>query len=97
MKINRKALCREFQHAPAEETVSTEGVNSYLLEEVLRPALCGNPPKLKDIDYDAFDEEDIGELCFYYEKMWHASKKLRQFLTAVTSIAPVPSRDRHFC
>ena len=97
MKINRKVLCREFQHAPAEETVSTEGVNSYLLERVLRPTLRGDPPKLRDIDYDAFDEEDIDELSAYYERMWRASEKLQQFLTAVASVVPVPSRDRHFC
>lgn len=97
MKINSKALCEAFQYAAAEETVPAESVSGYLLEQVLRPTLRGNPPRLRDIDYDAFDEEDIDELIPFYEEMQIVSEELQKFLTAVASVAPVPCHSRHFC
>ncbi len=97
MKLHLKDLCREFGRAKNEETVSSEGVNPYLLENVLRPALQGEAPTLGSIDYEQFDVEDIRVLSDYYEKMWEAGKKLGQFVGAVTSLDPVPSRERQFC
>ncbi len=96
MKLHLKDLCREFGRAKEEETVSKEGVNPYLLEKVLRPALQGEAPMLGDIDYEQFDLEDIGALCDYYECMWKTAEKLGQFVSAVASLAPVPSRKCQF-
>ena len=50
-----------------------------------------------DIDYEQFDLEDIGALSDYYDNMWKDSEKLGQFVAAVASLAPVPSRERQFC
>lgn len=97
MKLHLKDLCREFGKAKDEETVPNNGVNPYLLEKVLRPALQGEAPTLGEIDYEQFDLEDIGELSNYYESMWRTAEKLGQFVSAVTSLAPVPSRERQFC
>ncbi len=97
MKLHLKDLCREFGRAKNEETVPSEGVNPYLLENVLRPTLQGEAPTLGSIDYEQFDVEDIRTLSDYYEKMWEAGKKLGQFVTAAASLDPVPSRERQFC
>lgn len=97
MKLHLKDLCREFGKAKAEETVPNNGVNLYLLEKVLRPALQGDAPMLGDIDYEQFDLEDIGTLSDYYDNMWKAAEKLGQFVTAAASLDPVPSRERQFC
>lgn len=97
MKLHLKDLCREFRRTKDEETVPSKGVNRYLLENVLRPTLEGDAPMLGDIDYEQFDLEDIGVLSDYYDEMWKASGKLGQFVSAVSSLAPVPSRERQFC
>ncbi len=97
MKLHLKDLCREFGRAKNEETVPSGGVNPYLLENVLRPALQGEAPMLGDIDYEQFDLEDIGALSDYYDKMYTVAEKLGQFVSAVTSLDPVSSRERQFC
>lgn len=97
MKLHLKDLYREFDKTKEEETVPSKGVNPYLLENVLRPALQGEAPLLGDIDYEQFDLEDIGVLSDYYDNMWKAVKKLEQFVGAVTSFAPIPSQERRFC
>lgn len=97
MKLHLKDLCREFGRAKDEETVSSKGVNPYLLENVLRPTLQGEAPRLGDIDYEQFELEDIGALSDYYDNIWKDSAKLGQFVRAVTALPPVPSRERQFC
>lgn len=97
MKLHLKDLCRELGRAKDEEAVPSKGVNPYLLKKVLRPTLQGEAPTLGSIDYTQFDEEDIGALSDYYEKMWRAGEKLGQFVTAAASLEPVPSRERQFC
>lgn len=97
MKLHLKDLSRAFRRAEAAETTPTEGVNFYLLEEVLRPTLQENPPRLKDIDYAQFEEDDLYELAGYYEQLEATSKKLSQFVGAVATLDPVPCRSRQFC
>lgn len=97
MKLRLKDLCREFGRAKEEESVPSEGINPYLLEKVLRPALQGNAPKLGDIDYEQFDVEDIGALSNYYDNVEKVAEKLGQFVSAAASLPPVPSRERLFC
>ncbi len=69
MKLHLKDLCREFGRAKNEETVPSEGVNPYLLENVLWPALHGKAPTLREINYEQFDLEDIGALSDYYDNI----------------------------
>ncbi len=97
MKLHLKELCRELGRAKEEETVPTAGVNPYLLEKVFRPALRGEAPMIRKIDYDQFEEEDIGGLCDYYESMWKTSQKLELFAGAVANLDPVACRNRRFC
>lgn len=97
MKLHLKDLCREFSRAKKEDVVSREGVNPYLLEKVLWPALREEAPLMGEIDYEQFALEDINSLSNYYENMWKDAEKLGQFVSAVTSLDPVPSRERQFC
>lgn len=97
MKLHLKELSRAFQRAEASETTPTQGVNSYLLEKVLWPTLQGNPPRLNQIDYDQFTEDDLYEMADYCEHREATSRKLSQFVGAVAAISPIPCRSRQFC
>ncbi len=97
MKLHMKELSRAFLRTEASETTPTEGVNSYLLEEVLRPTLRGNPPRLRSIDYDQFTEDDLYALADYYEQLERTCIKLSQFVGAVSAIGATPCRIRQFC
>lgn len=97
MKLHMKELSRAFQRTEASETTPTRGINSYLLEKVLRPTLQGNPPRLRSIDYDQFVEDDLYELASYYEQLESTCTKLSQFVGAVAAIEAIPCRARRFC
>lgn len=97
MKLDRKCLCQEFHRAERSDVISHEGVNTYLLEKVLRPTLMGKPPRLDAIDYDAFETEDIDALADHYRKLEAAAQRLEQFVSAVASTAPIPCKTRRFC
>ena len=97
MKLNLKELSHAFRKLKEEETVSSNGVNSYLLEKVLLPTLQGNAPMLKDIDYSQFEDDDISDLANYCESLMAESNRLMQFVGAVASIEAVPCCSRQFC
>lgn len=97
MKLNLKLLSTRFFQAKDEPPVPEDGVNRYLLESILRPNLNGATLCLGDIDYNAFDEEDVPALEDYYTRLEQASRALRQFAQTVERVPPVPDRTRMFC
>lgn len=97
MKLNLKLLATRFSQAKDELFVSDDGVNRYLLEQVLRPNLNGESLYLGDIDFDAFDGEDVSELEDYYDRLELAARALRQFAQTVDRIPPAPDKARTFC
>ena len=59
MKLNLKLLATRFSQTKDGPPVSEDGVNRYLLEQVLRPNLEGDLLRLGEIDFDAFDADDV--------------------------------------
>lgn len=97
MKLDLNYLCRKFTAAQEEETVSTRHCNPYLLEQVLRPAMRGAAPRLREIDYAKFDSEDVRTLAEYHEALVRQSLKLAQLVGAAVSLEPVACKARQFC
>jgi len=97
MKLDLKLLSMRFSQAKDEPPVPTEGVNPYLLEKILIPSLNGETVCLRDIDYEAFDEEDVEPLEEYYEALSKAAGKLAQFTETVRNIPPAAPKARGFC
>ncbi len=97
MKLNLKLLATRFFQAKDEPPVSDEGVNRYLLENVLRPNLEGNLLRLGDIDFDAFDADDVSALEDYYDRLSQASRDLSQFAQTLSRVPPAPKAVRAFC
>jgi len=97
MKLDLKLLSTRFSQAEDESPASTEGVTPYLLKEILLPSLNGKTLRLKDIDYEAFDLEDIEPLEDYYLELSDACGKLRLFTETVRKIPPEARKARMFC
>lgn len=97
MKLNLKLLATRFSQAADQPCVSEEGVNRYLLERVLRPNLEGNLLRLGDIDFDAFEAEDVPALEAYYERLYKTSQDLSQFAQTLDRVPPAPKAVRAFC
>ena len=97
MKLNLKLLATRFSQAADQPCVSEEGVNRYLLERVLRPNLEGNLIRLGDIDFSAFDAEDVPALEDYYDRLHEASHGLSQFAQTLNRVQAAPKAVRAFC
>ena len=97
MKLNLKLLATRFSQAKEEPPASEEGVNRYLLEQVLRPNLAGKLLRLGDIDFDAFDADDVPTLEEYYDRLNEASRDLSQFAQTVGRVPPAAKAGRSFC
>ena len=97
MKLNLKLLAIRFFQAKDGPPVPEDGVNRYLLEQVLRPNLEGNLLRLGDIDFDAFEAEDVPALEEYYDRLYKASENLAQFAQTVARVPPAPKAVRAFC
>ncbi len=97
MKLDLKLLSMRFSQAKDEPPVPTEGVNPYLLEKILLPCMDGGTIRLRDIDYKAFNVEDIDPLEEYYSKLLKEGGKLKQFTETVRDTPPEARKARMFC
>ena len=80
-----------------EPPVPQDGINTYLLEKVLMPALDSKDIYLKDIDFTAFDVDDIDKLEDYYDQLYSTGRGLDQFIQTVAQTLPSASSVRSFC
>lgn len=97
MRLDLKLLAMRFSQKKEEPPISQEGVNPHLLEKVLAPALHRTDIYLKDIDFDAFDVEDVDELERYYNRLYNAEQGLELFVQTVAQTRPVAGSARSFC
>ncbi len=97
MRLDLKLLSKRFSQKKEEPPISQEGVNAYLLEEVLAPVLHHNNIYLQDIDFTAFDEDDVDELENYYGRLHDTAQRMDQFVQTVARTQPAASSIRSFC
>lgn len=97
MKLNLKLLSIRFSQAKDEPPVPTDGVNEYLLEKILLPNINNKYVYLRDIDFEAFDMDDINVLERYYDELSKAGWKLQQLIGTVRNVPPEARKARVFC
>lgn len=97
MKLNLKLLATRLFQVEDEPPVPDDGINRYLLEQVLRPNLEGKILRLGDIDFNAFDADDVPALEDYYDRLYQANQDLSQFAQTVDRVPPASGAARAFC
>ena len=97
MKLNLKLLAIRLSQAKEEPPVSDDGVNRYLIDHVLTPAMSGKTLYVHDIDFSAFEQDDIEALMEYHDELNCELRKLNQFAVPVSQTLPTPMRTRSFC
>lgn len=97
MKLDLKLLSMRFSQVKDEPPVSVNGVNEYLLEKILWPCMNGESILLRDIDYSAFNVEDIEPLAEYHDELAQAGYKLEQLTKTIQNLPPAAKKSRTFC
>ncbi len=97
MKVELKQLAALLSRLEDEPVIPRDGVNSYLLDKVLVPGMNGDTLCLGEIDFDAFDLEDVNTLANYYDELQQQSCVLSQWAKAMVEVLPAASRSRAFC
>ncbi len=97
MKLDLKLLSMRLSQVKDEPPVPTDGVNSYLLEKILLPCMNGGSVLLRDIDYGAFEVEDVDALEEYYDELSRAGGQLGQLMETVRNCPPEARKARQFC
>ena len=97
MKLNLKLLATRFSQAKEEPLVASDGINRYLIDNVLTPAMGGKTLYVRDIDFSAFGQDDIEALVEYHYRLNQEMQKLGQFAGPVSQALPTPRRTRTFC
>ena len=96
MKLDLKKFCLLLSQAK-EPPKADEGVNRYLLDHVLTPALNGICVRIGDIDFSQFDEEDIEILAEHYDGLDDAKRDAARLGAQITGIPPIARKVRAFC
>lgn len=97
MRLDLKLLSIRFSQKKEEPPVPQDGINTYLLENILMPALDSKDIYLKDVDFTAFDVDDIDKLEDYYNQLYNTGRGLDQFIQTVAQTLPSASSVRSFC
>lgn len=97
MKLDLKLLSMRLSQAKETPPVPTDGVNPYLLEKILLPCMNDGKVFLRDIDYEAFEIEDVDRLENYYDRLCRAGRQLEQLAETVRNCPPESLKARLFC
>lgn len=97
MKLDLELLAEKLRQRENKPPVSEAYVNPYLLDHVLRPALNGADIAMTDIDYAAFDLEDVALLADYYCDLEEVCRKLSRMTGMIGSAVPAARAVRMFC
>lgn len=97
MRLDLELLSIRFSQKKEEPPVPQDGINTYLLENILMPTLDSKDIYLKDVDFTAFDVDDIDKLEDYYNQLYNTGRRLDQFIQTVAQTLPSASSVRSFC
>lgn len=97
MKLDLDLLVMRLIEEKEGPVLPANHCNEYLMAHVFLPLLRGEPVLFGDINYDAFDEADIGDLAEYNESVYHLARILEQVTEKMADTRPIARPVRQFC
>lgn len=97
MKLDLNLLTARLIEEKEGSVLPQNSCNEYLMEHVFLPLLRGEIVPLGFIDYDAFDEEDIGRLAEYNDLVYRLARTLEQVTEKMADTKPIARPVRQFC
>lgn len=97
MKLDLNLLATRLIEEKEGSVLPQNSCNEYLMANVFLPLLQGEIVPLGSIDYDAFDEEDIGRLAEYNDLVYRLARTLEQVTEKMADTKPIARPVRQFC
>ena len=98
MKIDLHRFSEKLKSIEAEDTVpGKEEVLPYLYNHILLPLLSGRLVRYGDIDFDAFEADDLRVLSYYCDEINRTVSRLEHLNQKLIETSPAASRHRAFC
>jgi len=97
MELNVKRLAERFSAATAEDTVPKGDTNPYLISAVIEPMRAGKAVRYGEIDFSAFELDDLRRAAGYCEDFDRTSSKLEQLVANISASEPLACTTRSFC
>ena len=97
MQVDLNALRRKLKEAMPEDTVDASEVNPYLLNEVFRPLLAGTDLCYGDINFDAFEADDLRMVAHYCGTRNQIIYGLQEMVGRIAKAFPAACSIRAFC
>ena len=97
MKIDLSILAKELtllQHTPAPEP---KNVPPYVLTHILEPLSAGKPVRFADLNFEAFDENDLNSLCDALFETEDRADRLKHLWSIFYRSEPKAAAQRKFC
>ncbi len=97
MKLDLELLFTYLSQMEEDTGVSRDGVNDYLIDKILFPCMNRETIRLCDIDFNAFDAEDVDDLMEFHKKLKCRAGTVMSLAEKFGAICPVPADFRSFC
>ena len=97
MNLDLNLLAARLIEEKEGSVLPQSSCNKYLMDHVLLPLLRGETVFFGSIDYNAFDDEDIGSLAAYNDLVYYWTRTLEQAAEKIADIKPVARPVRQFC
>ena len=96
MELDFTQLLHSFQTAK-QRTPEDIKVSDYVMTHILEPMLQGDVPQFSDLDFYAFDEQDLNQLCSLVQYRIHSRLRHISISRTFCEISPASTTCRSFC
>lgn len=97
MNLDLNLLAARLIEEKEGSVLPPNSCNEHLMANVFLPLLRGETVSFGSIDYDAFDEEDIGSLAEYNDLVYRLTRTLEQAAEKIADTKPIARPIRQFC
>ena len=97
MKFDVAMLSKNLSAVKEQPTVPAHEVNPYLLEKLILPLCRGEKLCYGQVDFSAFDIDDLRTAAGYSDECDRMSATLESLAEAIIQADAMPCRTRAFC
>lgn len=97
MKIDLRELAETLAAAEGKQTFDFHDVPDYVFKHIYEPLSKGKPVFFADLDFEAFNEDDLNVLDDWINEQEYAFKRLCKLNEHFSNAVPVSMAIRAFC